>query len=243
MAFTVAGCDLYFGPGDGPSSGGGQGTCLSDGYYVDGEWVSAQCPGGGNECASNDDCAAGCHCVVPDGAQGGTCEEAGFCSEDADCAAGYTCDERSSCIPDPNPPSCAAPIDPTTCTNGAPKCAAGQVPLVQDGCWADINNDGRYDCSAITQCAAPPTCTRLPVRGRLRRRQRLHRRHHGHQLHDAGRQRVPGRPDRLHLREFVYDSCRGAEPSSRSVPVCEATGCPRGRPVGVFRRRPFAFSA
>ncbi|HWU89506.1 MAG TPA: hypothetical protein VN253_19730 [Kofleriaceae bacterium] len=155
MAFTVAGCDLYFGPADNaPSSG----TCLSDGYYVNGEWVSAQCPGGGNECASNDDCAAGCHCAIPDGASQGKCEEAGFCSKDSDCAAGYKCDDRSSCIPDPNPPSCAAPIDPT-CTNGAPKCPAGQVPLIQDGCYADINNDGRFDCSAISACAAPPSCS------------------------------------------------------------------------------------
>ena len=160
MAFAVTGCELYFGPDDGPSAGpGGEGQCLSDGYYVDGEWVSAQCPGGGNECASNEDCAAGCYCVVPDGAtQGGKCEEAGFCSEDADCAAGYKCDDRSSCVPEENPPSCAAPIDPVTCTNGAPKCAQGQVPLIQDGCYADINNDGRFDCEVIAACAAPPTC-------------------------------------------------------------------------------------
>lgn len=158
MAFTVTGCELYFGPDDGQALPG-DGQCLSDGYYVNGEWVSAQCPGGGNECASNDDCAAGCYCVVPEGAtSGGKCEEAGFCSEDADCAAGYKCDERSSCVPDENPATCAGVID-ASCTNGAPKCAQGQVPLIQDGCYADINHDGRFDCQAIAACPAPPTCS------------------------------------------------------------------------------------
>jgi hypothetical protein len=155
LAFTVTGCELYFGPDDNATSG--EGACRADGYYVGGEWVSAQCPGGGNECASNDDCAAGCTCEVADGATMGKCEEAGFCSKDADCAVGYVCDERSSCVRDPNPPSCAGAIAPT-CTNGAPKCAQGQVPLIKDGCYADINKDGRLDCQAITACAQPPTC-------------------------------------------------------------------------------------
>jgi hypothetical protein len=30
--------------------------------------------------------------------------------------------------------------------------------LVKDGCWADINGDGQYDCSLIGACEAPPTC-------------------------------------------------------------------------------------
>lgn len=102
----LSGCALYF--GEDHHHGGDTWTyCGSDGYYrCDGdacEWVSATCPdqgsgsgssGGGFECTSNTDCAAGCYCA------NGTCEEAGFCTQDSDCGTGYTCNEdRSSCEP------------------------------------------------------------------------------------------------------------------------------------------------
>lgn len=145
LAFTVTGCQLYFGE----EKDSRDGVCLADGYYVGGEWVSAQCPGGGNTCLSNADCAAGCGCLE------GKCVEGGFCSEAADCAPGYTCDDRSSCVPDPV--SCAGVIA-ATCTNGAPKCAAGSVPLIEKGCYADRTGDGQFDCMAINECAAPPAC-------------------------------------------------------------------------------------
>lgn len=150
MALTVTGCQLYFGE---ESNNDDDAYCAADGYYVRGEWVSAQCPGGGNSCASDRDCAAGCFCDEATG----TCDEAGFCSEARDCPAGYECDERSSCVPSDGG-SCAAPINEATCTNGAPKCPVGSVPLVKDGCYYDAADDGQFDCMAISECAVAPSC-------------------------------------------------------------------------------------
>jgi hypothetical protein len=147
MAFTITGCQLYF--GDEKSSG--DGACLDDGYYVDGDWVSAQCPGGGNKCASDTDCAAGCDCDLTTK----TCVETGFCSTDKDCPTNFQCDARSTCTA--VTASCNGAIA-ATCTNGAPKCAQGSVPLIDKGCYFDKDGDGQFDCSAITQCAAPPAC-------------------------------------------------------------------------------------
>ncbi len=152
LALVASGCQLYFGE---ERDSDGDAYCAADGYYVRGEWVSAQCPGGGNACASNKDCAAGCYCDELKG----TCDEGGFCSNAQDCPDGYTCDEeRSSCVPGGG--SCAAAIAPT-CTNGAPKCPQGSVPLVKDGCYFDQDDDGQFDCQAISECAAPPTCERF----------------------------------------------------------------------------------
>ena len=149
LAFTVTGCQLYFGE----EKSSREGVCLDDGYYVGGEWVSAQCPGGGNSCTTNKDCAAGCYCDTAKH----TCDEGGFCKEPKDCPAGYTCDTaRSSCVP--GGASCTGPIA-ATCTNGAPKCPQGSVPLIENGCYYDVDGDGQFDCSVINQCAAPPTCS------------------------------------------------------------------------------------
>jgi hypothetical protein len=131
LALTVTGCQLYFG-----------------------EEKSSGDPGGGNACVSDRDCAAGCHCDE----MSGTCIEAGFCSTARDCPDGYKCDERSSCVPGGG--SCAAAIAPT-CTNGAPRCPQGSVPLIANGCYFDENGDGQFDCSPIAECAAPPTCDRF----------------------------------------------------------------------------------
>lgn len=160
LVFAATGCDLYFGPNEstpGPSNG----YCALDGYYVNGEKVSDVCPSNQNEsCDSNADCAAGCYCALPDDpAQGGgTCEEAGYCGEDADCADGFKCDDRSSCVPDDDVGSCNAAIAPQ-CTNGAPKCPEGSVPLIKDGCWTDLNDDGQFDCSTIATCDVAPACS------------------------------------------------------------------------------------
>ena len=151
LAFTVTGCDLYFGE---ERNAGDDSYCAADGYYVRGEWVSEQCPGGGNSCALNKDCAAGCYC---DQAKG-TCDEAGFCSEARDCPDGFRCDERSSCVPGGG--SCAAPLA-ATCTAAAPQCPAGSVPLVgPDGCWFTDAATGSQ-CERIAACAAAPPCERL----------------------------------------------------------------------------------
>jgi hypothetical protein len=152
LALVATGCQLYFGE-EGKS---GDSYCAEDGYYVNGEWASAQCPGGGNACTANKDCAAGCFCDQ----DAKTCDEAGFCSKNSDCPAGFDCDERSSCVPSSK--SCAAEILPS-CTNGAPKCPQGSVPLVDGttGCYADVNADGQFDCQAIAECGAPPSCDRF----------------------------------------------------------------------------------
>jgi hypothetical protein len=151
LAFSVTGCELYFGE---ERNSDDDAYCAADGYYVRGEWVSEQCPGGGNACALDRDCAAGCYC---DEAKG-TCDEAGFCSQARDCPDGYVCDERSSCVPGGG--SCAAAIDPS-CASVAPRCPEGSVPLVAEGCYFDENSDGQFECQAISECAAPPSCERL----------------------------------------------------------------------------------
>lgn len=100
-AFTMTGCELYFGEHDDYDDDGGSWSyCASDGYYIcegnDCRWAGPECPdggGGGMTCTSDVDCAAGCYC------QNGICEEAGFCADDADCPEGFHCDDRSSCVP------------------------------------------------------------------------------------------------------------------------------------------------
>lgn len=149
LVFIVTGCQLYFGEAQDSDD---DSYCAADGYYVRGEWVSAQCPGGGNACVTNKDCAAGCYC---DEAKG-TCDEGGFCSKQDDCAADMECDEqRASCVPVVG--SCSGAIAPT-CTNGAPKCQAGSVPVIHNGCYFDRNGDGQFDCQPIGQCKEPPAC-------------------------------------------------------------------------------------
>lgn len=149
IAFVVTGCQLYFGD----EKGAGDGACMSDGYYVNGKFVSAQCPNGGNTCASDKDCASGCDCDLATK----TCVETGFCSDSKDCPTNYSCDTRSTCVP--IKASCNAPLAPT-CTNGAPMCPQGSVPLIDTtkGCYFDKDGDGQFDCSAINQCTGAPEC-------------------------------------------------------------------------------------
>lgn len=96
-AAALAGCGLYFGNSD---NGDSWSYCAADGYYVCNgnscRWVSERCPQGTDQyaCESDRDCAAGCYC------EDGICQEAGFCAEPSDCPAGYTCDDRQSCVPE-----------------------------------------------------------------------------------------------------------------------------------------------
>lgn len=96
-------------------------------------------------CNSDSDCAAGCYCT------GGQCEESNICVSDADCPADQHCDgPRSTCVPGaPIPtPTCDGAV---TCTFGAPTCPAGQVPLIDDGCYTGA-------CTPLESCTGAPVC-------------------------------------------------------------------------------------
>lgn len=145
VASMATGCELYFED----NNDDGWAYCAADGYYVDGDYVSPTCPGGGNACASDRDCAAGCYCVEGAGGSGGVCEEAGFCSTDEDCPRGYTCDERSSCVPN-EAPQCTTDED----------CAAG-TDCVDGSCETSCvcQNDAEAQAQGYHHCdEARQTC-------------------------------------------------------------------------------------
>jgi len=175
LTTTLSGCALYFGNDHG-GSGDTWTYCGSDGYYsCDGdncEWVGSTCPdqgtgsggqGGGFECTSSSDCAAGCYCA------NGTCEEAGFCTTDADCGRGYTCNEdRSSC--EPGGQSCtndASCPQGSVCTEGTCSstciCSTDAEAAAQGYAYCD---EARVTCMSGADpagtCAGEATCNTLP---------------------------------------------------------------------------------
>ncbi|MEZ4399634.1 MAG: hypothetical protein R3B06_06430 [Kofleriaceae bacterium] len=109
-------------------------TCAADGTCI------PDVPG----CTSDAECAAGCYC------SGGQCEETSVCSTDADCPSNEHCDTtRSTCVPGaPAGPTCNGTL---TCNLGAPTCPAGQVPLIQDGCYTGA-------CTPLANCTGVPAC-------------------------------------------------------------------------------------
>jgi|MudIll2142460700_1097286.scaffolds.fasta_scaffold110227_2 hypothetical protein len=181
MAFTLTGCELYFG-----KSGNGGG----DGDRPPG-WA----------CGSDSECAAGCYCEGATAGTQGECVEAGFCESNADCPDGYICDDRSSCVPGTPPQTCTTDSDcaaGSICTNGLcettcvcendaqaqaagyhhcdearktceqaspfgtcagtptcgtePQCPQGGVGIIgDDGCWTG-------ECAAIVTCDVTPSC-------------------------------------------------------------------------------------
>ena len=167
LAFTLTGCELYFGK----SKSGGDDEGRPPGW----------------NCTSNAECAAGCYCEVPAAGQQGECAEAGFCDQDSDCPAGYVCDDRSSCVPGgttPPKPECSKDSDCDdgyVCTNGActstftcggdglapnsgcskamPTCPLGGVALIDKatGCYTG-------DCGNILTCDVAPRCQNLQYR-------------------------------------------------------------------------------
>lgn len=179
----LGGCELYFDDKNDDSWT----YCGSDGYYQcqgdDCDWASPTCPDqgstgsgtgqpGGFDCQVDADCAAGCYC-----AENGTCEEAGFCTQDSDCGAGYTCDEsRSSCEPaDPGPATCnydnecatgeyCSPAT-NTCTTTC-VCTNDQAAIDGGYGWCDETRstclpgeDPAGSCGGAVTCStAQPTC-------------------------------------------------------------------------------------
>ena len=151
LAFTLTGCELYFG-----KQGGGGGD---------------DDPGNppGWACDADADCAAGCYCEKTDGAASGTCAEAGFCDTDADCPEGYVCDDRSSCVP---ADTCTSDADcavgsfcndqgvcetSCSCTNDAEAQAAGwhHCDEARGTCEpADANGT----CGGEATCGSEPNC-------------------------------------------------------------------------------------
>lgn len=152
MAFTLTGCELYFG-----KSGEGRGD------------DEGRPPG--YACETDAECAAGCFCAVPATGGAGQCEEAGFCDDNSDCPDGYVCDDRSSCVPG-NPP--------TTCDNDT-DCPAGSICGADGVCETTCvcENDaqaqaaGYHHCDEVRQTCeqqnpgtcggATPTCGTEPT--------------------------------------------------------------------------------
>jgi hypothetical protein len=95
MAVSASGCVFYFGPDH-----------HDDRYYwycdETGCWscdsYTGECweDGGSSGCQRDADCAAGCYCQESNG----VCIETGFCSVNEDCADGFVCDDRASCVPE-----------------------------------------------------------------------------------------------------------------------------------------------
>lgn len=120
-------------------------TGCADGQVcnADGVCVPVDPPG----CQSDAECAAGQTCDVATG----TCVTIPppGCQSDADCQTGETCDVATGvCTPIDPPPACNGEI---TCTTPAPTCPAGEVPLVDNGCWIDI-------CVPLQACGVAPSC-------------------------------------------------------------------------------------
>ncbi|MDQ3364312.1 MAG: hypothetical protein M3680_02635 [Myxococcota bacterium] len=145
----LTGCQLYFGGdsdiGDRPGGGGG--------------W----------SCESNLDCAAGCYCEGATPSKSGICEEAGFCSQDSDCPTGYTCDDRSSCVPDQTP-TCEQDVDCAAgsfCTGGVceTSCICSNDAEAQEQGWQHCD-ETRNTCKPQNDggtCGGTPTCGTQPA--------------------------------------------------------------------------------
>jgi Cys-rich repeat protein len=134
------------------------GTCKPEGRGCDSD---EECPDGtvceeayrvcvpDPSCDSDAECPSGSVCNEETRA----CEPTQGCTADGQCPDGQYCDEdRGTCVPgvDPEAPTCAGTV---TCNQGAPRCPAGQVPLIDPttGCYTGT-------CEAIGECDAAPVC-------------------------------------------------------------------------------------
>ena len=176
MAIASSGCTLYFGEDNDDDvqvthyceGTGGNTTCYTcytqpDGYQ--------ECFPDGYGCTSDNGCASGCYCDESNG----TCVEAGYCADDAQCGYGMECDCSGSCVPTGsenrscNPNSCWStgcpqgyvctaegacvpnnPPPPPTCQSDA-ECAAGCY--CQNGSCEESSV-----CSSDAQCPMGQTC-------------------------------------------------------------------------------------
>jgi hypothetical protein len=121
-------------------------------------------------CESEDDCSDGFHCdtdrssCVPDSCTtSADCDAGEYCDGDGACVASCTCttdadaqgagfgycdESRGTCEPPRDGGTCGGA---STCNLIAPTCAAGQVPLIVDGCYSG-------ECGDIASCDVTPTC-------------------------------------------------------------------------------------
>ena len=197
---------------NGGSGSGSSGTCEEGGF-----------------CGSDADCGPGYHCdvqrssCVPDPGcidmycpSGQVCNEWGACVPSCTCtsdaqavAAGYGwCDESSgTCEPgvDPNG-SCGGAV---TCTTAAPHCAAGEVPLVYNGCYTG-------QCRAIAQCDVTPSCAAIEHEADcLGRSTDCSTVYTGHGCHKANGTACHAGDTGCTCTSFTFDSCEDKGMSAR----------------------------
>jgi len=100
-------------------------------------------------CDSDAACPAGQICDA------GSCTATCACTNDSEAIAGgygYCDESRGTCMTGSDPAgTCAGDL---TCNAPEPSCAAGEVPLVLDGCYTGA-------CRAISSCGETPSCEAL----------------------------------------------------------------------------------
>jgi hypothetical protein len=150
LAFTLTGCELYFGK----SGNGGDDNARPPGW----------------DCEANADCAAGCYCEGASAGEQGECVEAGFCDSNADCPDGYICDDRSSCVPGNPPQTCTGDTDcaaGSVCTNGVCEatCVCENDAQAQaagygycDETTHTCHATGAFTCGGEPTCGTEPQC-------------------------------------------------------------------------------------
>jgi hypothetical protein len=133
MVISLGGCHLYFSDNDDDY----EEECWWDECNGNGPTTRLPDAGGGWECDSNDQCAAGCYCA------NGWCEETGFCDQYTTCTDGLTCDDRGTCVPEAEPAvTCQGDV---FCDVEAPICPAGSTPAIEFGCYTGQCMD-KDDC-------------------------------------------------------------------------------------------------
>ncbi len=101
-------------------------------------------------CVADNDCEIGEYCDSATLKCTATCT----CANDAEAKLGgfdYCDESRTTCLPGADPyGDCAGDLE-TTCTTPRPSCPAGEVALINEGCYTG-------QCTTIPTCASKPTC-------------------------------------------------------------------------------------